>query len=70
MNTEMETEKKWFVCEETGKKFQFPNGAQCYKCKRMVCTEQYLYSEMDPVCLKCHKKDLEKMMNSLKPADD
>lgn len=63
----METaeQKEWFICAESGKRFQFPNGAKCTVCKRMVSTSHYLYVDMEAVCLKCKKEQLIKLMENL-----
>ena len=60
------TEREYFKCEESGEKFQFPNGAVCAKCKRMVATKYYIYVDLEPVCLKCRKKEISEVMESLK----
>ncbi len=60
--------KEWFECAESGKKFQYPNGAKCAYCKRMVSTKYYLYVDMDPVCLACRKEQIKKILESMRPA--
>jgi hypothetical protein len=62
------TEKEWFVCAESGNKFQYPDGAKCFICKRMVSTPHYLYVDMDPVCLPCRKVEMQKILDALKDA--
>jgi hypothetical protein len=62
------TEKEWFICAESGVRFQLPNGAKCSICKRMVTAKHYLYVDMDPVCLKCRKQQVDKILASFKPA--
>jgi hypothetical protein len=59
-------EKEWFVCAESGKKFQFPDGAKCSICKKMYSTPYYLYVDMDPICLNDRKVQLAKILESLK----
>lgn len=61
-------EREWFVCAESGKKFQYPDGARCMICKKMFTTPYYLYVDMDPVCLNDRKVQLQKIMDSLKPS--
>jgi len=61
-------DKEWFVCAESGKRFQLPNGARCGSCKRMISAEYYLYVDMEPTCLPCRKVQLQKIMESMRPA--
>lgn len=59
-------EREWFTCEESGVKFQYPDGAKCRKCQRMVSTPHYIYAELEPVCLKCRKIEIKEILESLK----
>lgn len=59
-------EREWFTCEESGVKFQYPDGKKCRNCKRMVSTPYYLYESMEAVCLKCRKKEIQEILESLK----
>ncbi|GIW23129.1 MAG: hypothetical protein KatS3mg068_2136 [Candidatus Sericytochromatia bacterium] len=63
-------DKPWYVCAESGIKFQFPNGAQCVRCKKYFSTKYYLYVDMEPVCLKCRKAELDKIIKGLKMANE
>lgn len=62
------TEKEWFVCAESGNRFQYPDGTMCRTCKRMVSTPFYLYVDMEPTCLKCKQIKLKEMLEALRAA--
>lgn len=59
-------EVKWETCAESGKKFKYPDGAKCSVCKRMVLTKYYVYVDMDPVCLKCRREQINRIIESIK----
>lgn len=59
-------EREWFVCAESGVKFQKPDGAMCRVCKRMVTTPYYLYVDMEPTCLKCRQIQIKKILTDLR----
>ncbi len=59
-------ERPSFVCAESGIKFQFPDGAMCRVCKRMVSTPYYLYVDMEPTCLKCRQVQVREILKELK----
>lgn len=62
----MSVTREWFTCDESGVKFQYPDGARCTRCERMVSTPYYLYVDMEAVCLKCRKKEIQEILESLK----
>lgn len=59
-------EKPWHTCAESGKKFQFPNGASCSECRRMVSSKYYVYVDMAVVCVKCRQKEINKLIQEMK----
>lgn len=59
-------EREWFTCAESGVKFQYPDGKQCRRCRIMVSTPYYVYAEMEEICLKCRKKEIMEVLESLK----
>lgn len=59
-------EREWFTCAESGEKFQIPNGAKCVTCGNMVSTKYYIYVDMEPVCLKCRKAEIARVLDGLK----
>jgi len=66
----MTKDKQWHICAESGIKFQCPNGAQCVRCKKYFSTKYYLYVDLEPVCLKCRKAELDKIVKGLKMANE
>ena len=64
----MDNSREWFVCAESGNRFQYPDGTMCRRCKRMVTTPYYLYVDMEPTCLKCRQIQVKEMLEALREA--
>jgi len=55
-------EKETHTCSKSGKEFQYPNGAKCSVCDNWFSTKHYIYIDMEPVCLDCHKEKMRQLL--------